>query len=108
MVRRGKHRGRDRGVVDAALRDRGSGAADRGDVALMSPLRYLFAIAALLIATSTFAVDLNCKGPSNVEQFKYWWRLRGGLSWSAGLAFPSSAGGEMMPTCPRYGRRRIH
>src|SRR5437764_7105166 len=105
MVRRGKHRRRDRGVVDAGLRDRGSGAADRGDVALMNPLRYLFAIAAVLIATSASAVDLNCKGPSNVEQFKYSWRLRGGLSWVAGLVFPTSGVGEMKTRYPKPGEQ---
>jgi hypothetical protein len=73
----------------------------------MSPLRYLFAIAAVLIATSTFAVDLNCKGPSNVEQFKYSWRLRGGLSWVAGLVFPTSGVGEMKTTFPKDGERVI-
>jgi len=73
----------------------------------MSPLRYLIAIAALLIATSSSAVDLNCKGPSNVEQFKYSWRLRGGLSWVAGLVFPTSGVGEMKTTFPKDGERLI-
>lgn len=73
----------------------------------MSPFRYLFAIAAVLIATSTSAVDLNCKGPSNVEQFKYSWRLRGGLSWVAGLIFPTSGVGEMKTTYPKDGERLI-
>ena len=73
----------------------------------MNPLRYLFAIAAVLIATSTSAVDLNCKGPSNVEQFKYSWRLRGGLSWVAGLIFPTSGVGEMKTTYPKDGEKTI-
>ena len=73
----------------------------------MNPLRYLFAIAAVLIATSASAVDLNCKGPSNVEQFKYSWRLRGGLSWVAGLVFPTSGVGEMKTTYPKDGEKTI-
>src|ERR1043165_3886558 len=107
MVRRRERRGRDRGVVDAGLRDRGSGATDRGDVAPMIRLRNLFAIALLLVATRTFAADLNCKGPSNVEQFKYSWRLRGGLSWVAGLVFPTSGVGEMKTTYPKEGETLI-
>lgn len=73
----------------------------------MTPLRKLAAVAALLIATGASAVDLNCKGPSNVEQFKYTWRLRGGLSWVAGLVFPTSGVGEMKTTYPKDGERLI-
>lgn len=67
----------------------------------MRPLRHLLAMGALLIATSAFAVDLNCGGPSNVELFKYSWRLRGGLSWVAGLVFPTAGVGEMKTTYPQ-------
>ena len=73
----------------------------------MSPLRHLLALAALLAATSAAAAELNCKGPSNVEQFKYSWRLRGGLSWVAGLVFPTSGVGEMKTTYPKEGERLI-
>src|SRR5436309_9073585 len=103
MVHRRERRRRDGGLVDAGLRDRGSGAADRGDVAPMIPLRNLLAITALLIAMNASAVELNCKGPNNVEQFKYSWRLRGGLSWVAGLIFPTAGVGEMKTTFPKDG-----
>jgi len=73
----------------------------------MSPLRHLLAAALLLAATSGSAADLNCKGPSNVEQFKYSWRLRGGLSWVAGLVFPTSGVGEMKTTYPKDGEKLI-
>ena len=73
----------------------------------MSPLRTLLAAAALLLTTSAGAVELNCKGPSNVELFKYSWRLRGGLSWVAGLVFPTSGVGEMKTTYPNDGEHRI-
>lgn len=73
----------------------------------MIPLRKWLAIAALLIAASASAADLNCKGPSNVEQFKYSWRLRGGLSWVAGLVFPTSGVGEMKTTYPKDGETLI-
>ncbi|HKS22662.1 MAG TPA: DUF3108 domain-containing protein [Thermoanaerobaculia bacterium] len=73
----------------------------------MIPLRTWLAIAALMIAASGSAADLNCKGPSNVEQFKYSWRLRGGLSWVAGLVFPTSGVGEMKTTYPKEGETLI-
>ena len=73
----------------------------------MSPLRKLLAIAALLLASSASAAELNCKGPNNVEQFKYSWRLRGGLSWVAGLVFPTAGVGEMKTTFPKDGERLI-
>ena len=73
----------------------------------MIPLRTRLAIALLLVAASGFAAELNCKGPSNVEQFKYSWRLRGGLSWVAGLVFPTSGVGEMKTTFPKDGERMI-
>jgi len=73
----------------------------------MIPLRTWLAIASLMIAASGSAADLNCKGPSNVEQFKYSWRLRGGLSWVAGLVFPTSGVGEMKTTYPKDGGNLI-
>ena len=62
-----------------------------------------FAIALALTSTSASAAQLNCHGPSNVEDFHYTWRLRGGLSWVAGLLFPTSGVGEMKTTYPRPG-----
>ena len=73
----------------------------------MSPFRTLLAAAALLIAANASAVDLNCNGPSNVELFKYSWRLRGGLSWVAGLVFPTAGVGEMKTTFPKEGEKLI-
>jgi hypothetical protein len=62
-----------------------------------------FAIALALTSTSASAAQLNCHGPSNVEDFHYTWRLRGGLSWVAGLVFPTSGVGEMKTTYPKPG-----
>jgi hypothetical protein len=74
----------------------------------MTPLRtLLFAAAMLVAAGSASAVDINCKGPSNVEHFRYSWRLRGGLSWVAGLVFPTSGVGEMKTTYPTDGGHSI-
>ncbi|MDQ6802236.1 MAG: DUF3108 domain-containing protein [Acidobacteriota bacterium] len=47
------------------------------------------------------AADLNCKGPGNVEEFRYSWRMRGGLAWVAGLVFPTSGVGELKTTFPQ-------
>ena len=51
---------------------------------------------------------MNCHGPSNVEEFHYTWRLRGGLSWVAGLLFPTSGVGELKTVFPREGEHSIN
>jgi hypothetical protein len=68
----------------------------------MAALR-TFAIALALTGSSASAAQLNCHGPSNVEDFRYTWRLRGGLSWIAGLMFPTSGVGQMKTTYPKPG-----
>ena len=54
------------------------------------------------------AADLNCKGPGNVEEFRYSWRMRGGLAWVAGLVFPTSGIGELKTTFPQSADRSIN
>ena len=61
-------------------------------------LARLFLIAVLALPAS--ATELNCSGASNVESFKYSWRMRGGLSWIAGILFPTSGVGELKTTFP--------
>src|SRR2546426_7577085 len=74
----------------------------------MSVLRtHATAVAIALAALSAPAAELNCHGPSNVEDFRYSWRLRGGLSWVAGLIFPTSGVGEMKTTYPKDGEKVI-
>jgi hypothetical protein len=68
----------------------------------MAALR-TFAVALALTGSSASAAQLNCHGPSNVEDFRYTWRLRGGLSWVAGLVFPTSGVGQMRTTYPAPG-----
>ena len=68
----------------------------------MSAIRKL-AIVLALTGTSASAAQLNCHGPSNLEDFRYTWRLRGGLSWVAGLVFPTSGVGQMKTTYPKPG-----
>jgi hypothetical protein len=55
----------------------------------------------LLSAASGWPSELNCHGPSNVEDFRYSWRLRGGLSWVAGFVFPTSGVGQLKTTYPK-------
>ncbi len=67
-------------------------------------------IAALLtaLALSASAAEINCGGPSNVEEFRYSWRLRGGLSWVAGFVFPTSGVGNLKTTFPKPGQGAIN
>lgn len=54
----------------------------------------------LLLSSAGFAADLNCKGPSNVEEFRYSWRLKGGIRFVAGLLFPTTGVGNLKTTFP--------
>jgi hypothetical protein len=57
----------------------------------------------LVLAFAAFpaaATELTCNGANNVETFKYTWRMRGGLSWIAGILFPTSGVGELKTTFP--------
>jgi hypothetical protein len=52
----------------------------------------------LFLSAPLSATELNCSGAPNVESFKYTWRMRGGLSWIAGIVFPTSGVGELKTT----------
>ncbi len=52
----------------------------------------------VLAAAPASGTQLNCKGPSNMEDFRYSWRMRGGLSVIAGLLFPTSGVGQLKTT----------
>ena len=74
----------------------------------MKVIRSLAAALALaLISAPLPAADLNCHGPSNLEDFHYSWRMRGGLSWVAGLIFPTSGVGELKTVFPQNGQHSI-
>ena len=76
--------------------------------ALMKPIRYsILALAFASAIPAVSAVDLNCRGPANVESYRYAWKLRGGLSWIAGIMFPTSGVGELKTTYPTPGRNFI-
>ncbi len=63
----------------------------------------LLALTLLSVAVSASASDLNCKGPENVEEFRYSWRLRGGVRFIAGLMFPTSGLGNLRTVYPGDG-----
>lgn len=56
-------------------------------------------IAALLMvmvaSTSVYGGDLSPAATGQVEEFRYSWRLRGGMRWVAGLVFPTSGVGNL-------------
>ncbi len=64
----------------------------------MKPARFLLVFA--LSALPCMATELNCGSAPNVESFKYTWRMRGGMSWLAGIIFPTSGVGELKTTFP--------
>ncbi|HKR64311.1 MAG TPA: DUF3108 domain-containing protein, partial [Thermoanaerobaculia bacterium] len=53
-----------------------------------------------LAGVSAHAADLNCN-TSNVEQFRYSWRVRGGVRFLAGLLFPTSGVGNLRTVYPQ-------
>src|SRR5215212_2532527 len=53
------------------------------------------------------AADVNCRGAGNVEEFRYAWRVRGGIGWIAGLVFPRSGVGNLKTTYPKTGEHAI-
>jgi hypothetical protein len=60
----------------------------------------LSAFCLLACVSGAAGADLNCHGPANAEEFHYTWRLRGGMSWIAGLIFPTSGVGELKTMYP--------
>jgi len=59
-------------------------------------------------ATASHAAELKCTSPStNVEEFRYTWRLRGGIGWLAGLVFPNRGVGNLRTVFPKSGEHEI-
>lgn len=79
----------------------------------MTKIRTAVTVAiALTLATAAGAqtTSVNCAGPSNVEELRYSWRLRGGVRFIAGLMFPTSGVGNLKTTYPTAagGDKAIH
>lgn len=62
----------------------------------------------MIVAAPAFATDLNCRGEENVEEFRYSWRLRGGVRFLAGLVFPTSGVGNLRTVYPSGTDGSIH
>ena len=74
----------------------------------MKPFRLpAFVLALVCTIPPAGGVELNCRGPANVESFRYAWHLRGGLSWVAGIMFPTSGVGELKTTYLTTGQKTI-
>lgn len=73
----------------------------------MKLIRSLLLSLALVAPVIAGAAELRNLVPGNVEAFHYSWRLRGGLSWIAGLVFPRSGVGALTTTFPDGERTTI-
>jgi hypothetical protein len=63
----------------------------------------------ILLSGAAFAANTNCSGTAtNIEQFRYSWRLRGGLSWIAGIMFPTTGVAAMKNVYPKSGETNIN
>ena len=62
----------------------------------------VLALALLMSPALARAADVNCKpGLTNVEEFRYSWRIRGALRLLAGLVIPTSGVGNYKTTYPQ-------
>src|SRR5688572_13325449 len=75
----------------------------------MLKIRFIaVALALVLGAAPALATELNCHGTTgNIEEFRYVWRLRGGLSWIAGLVIPTWGSGHLRTVFPSPGATPI-
>lgn len=65
----------------------------------MRVIRTAIALGLLLVAAGGQAAQLECNASTpNVEEYRYSWRLRGGLGWVAGLVFPRTGFGDFRTT----------
>ena len=70
--------------------------------------RFAVILAVALASVSAFADDLTCKGPGTTEEFRYSWRLKGGIRFIAGLMFPTNGVGNLSTTYPKAGEHQLH
>lgn len=69
----------------------------------------LIAAGLLMLATAPLsATEMNCRGAAgHIEDFRYSWRLKGGLGWIAGLIIPNSGNGKLRTEFPAAGSATI-
>ena len=68
-----------------------------------------FSVVALLLlaAPAAFATEMNCRGTAgNTEEFRYNWRLKGGLGWIAGFIIPNEGVAKLRTEFPKAGGPR--
>src|SRR3954454_6023119 len=71
-------------------------------------VRLVACLLAAVFCLPAFAANTNCSGPAtNIEQFRYSWRLRGGLSWIAGIMFPTTGVAAMKNVSPKSGETNV-
>ena len=74
----------------------------------MSRFRNVVLCFMLLVSpAAAYAADVNCKGTTNVEEFRYSWRIRGAIRFLAGLMFPTSGVGNFKTTYPTSGGAKV-
>ena len=74
----------------------------------MHNIRSIIAGVLLLAAAPAFASELNCRGAAgNIEQFRYEWRLKGGLGWLAGFVIPNDGVATLRTDFPPAGAQFI-
>ena len=66
------------------------------------------ALLAAALAGEAAATELKCGPQPNVEEFRYSWRLKGGIRFLAGLLFPTSGVGNLRTTYPGEGQHAVH
>jgi len=71
----------------------------------MKSIRGIVAGLCLVTATSLPAAEMKCNPQAaNSEEYRYTWRLRGGLGWIAGFVFPRSGFGDLKTLYPPAGQ----
>ena len=74
----------------------------------MRKMASLIAAVLVLAAAPAFASDLSCRGAAgNIEQFRYEWRLKGGLGWLAGFVIPNDGIATLRTEFPTAGTQFI-
>ncbi|HEU5162257.1 MAG TPA: hypothetical protein VFV54_03835, partial [Thermoanaerobaculia bacterium] len=68
------------------------------DMSVLGKLSTGTALALLLISSAPAAAAISGGPAARPEEFRYSWKLRGGLAWIAGLKFPVSGLGSLRTT----------
>ncbi|HEU4889223.1 MAG TPA: DUF3108 domain-containing protein [Thermoanaerobaculia bacterium] len=64
----------------------------------IGPAALVLALATTVVSGSAYGAELTCNNIGNVEEFRYSWRIRGGVRFLAGLMFPTNGVGNLRNT----------